>query len=69
MTIDSHCHLSAQDYDLPLNEIIQSAVENGVGKILGVACEAKDWPEWVATSFPLPSIPSSSWMVFSWLLR
>ncbi len=45
MTIDSHCHLSAQDYDLPLNEIIQSAVENGVGKILGVACEAKDWSE------------------------
>ena len=45
MTIDSHCHLSATDYDLPLNQIIQDAQKGGVNKILGVACEAKDWPE------------------------
>ena len=45
MTIDSHCHLSAVDYDLPLNQVIQDAQNAGVASILGVACEAIDWPE------------------------
>ena len=45
MTTDSHCHLSQEDYEIPVSQVIQSAQEAGVGCIMGVACEAKDWPD------------------------
>ncbi len=45
MTIDSHCHLGQDDYEIPVHQVIQEAFDNGVNCIMGVACEAKDWLE------------------------
>ena len=45
MTTDSHCHLSQEDYDVPVHQVIQEAQKVGVGCVMGVACEAKYWPE------------------------
>lgn len=45
MTTDSHCHLSQEDYEIPVHQVIQEAQKAGVGCVMGVACEAKDWPE------------------------
>ena len=45
MTIDSHCHLAQEDYEIPVHQVISDAVQAGVKTVMGVACEAKDWPE------------------------
>lgn len=43
--IDSHCHLSQVDYDLPVADLIKLAEESGVHKMLNIACDTRDWDE------------------------
>lgn len=43
--IDSHCHLSQADYDIPVADIIETAEKEGVQKMLNIACDTNDWPE------------------------
>lgn len=45
MTIDSHCHLDQADYNEPVENIIQRAIEAGVDHILAVACNPDDFEE------------------------
>jgi len=45
MTIDSHCHLSQEDYEISVHQVIETAQNSGVNCVMGVACEAKDWNE------------------------
>ncbi len=56
MTIDSHCHLSQEDYQLPISEIISLAEKEGVNHILAVACDTKDWIELVNLLHQHPSL-------------
>lgn len=43
--IDSHCHLSQADYDIPLADLIKTAEKEGVKKMLDIACDTNDWNE------------------------
>ena len=43
--IDSHCHLSQIDYDLPVADLIKMAQKEGVEKMLNIACDTNDWDE------------------------
>lgn len=43
--IDSHCHLSARDYDIPIADILAKAAKHGVSKCLIVACDVNDFDE------------------------
>ena len=43
--IDSHCHLSQVDYDMPVDDLIKIAEESGVQKMLNIACDTNDWDE------------------------
>lgn len=43
--IDSHCHLSQIDYDLSIDDLIKIAEQEGVQKMLNIACDTKDWNE------------------------
>ena len=43
--IDSHCHLSQADYDLPVHDLIKIAREEGIDKMLNIACDTGDWDE------------------------
>ena len=43
--IDSHCHLSQVDYDLPVVDLIKLAEKEGVQKMLNIACDTNDWGE------------------------
>ncbi|MGN0919207.1 MAG: TatD family hydrolase [Alphaproteobacteria bacterium] len=43
--IDSHCHLSQVDYDLPVADLIEIAHKEGVEKMLNIACDTGDWDE------------------------
>ena len=43
--IDSHCHLSQADYDIPVADLIKMAEEEGVQKMLNIACDTNDWDE------------------------
>ena len=43
--IDSHCHLSQIDYDLPVADLIEMAEKEGVQKMLDIACDTGDWDE------------------------
>ena len=45
MTTDSHCHLAQEDYDQDIHQLVQAAEDAGVGCIMAVACESKDWTE------------------------
>lgn len=43
--IDSHCHLSQVDYDIPVADLIELAKKEGVHKMLNIACDTNDWDE------------------------
>ena len=43
--IDSHCHLCQTDYEIPVVHLIEKAHEEGVEKMLDIACDTNDWPE------------------------
>ena len=43
--IDSHCHLSQVDYDMPVSDLIDIAQKEGVEKMLNIACDTNDWDE------------------------
>ena len=43
--IDSHCHLSQIDYDIPVADLIKLAEEEAVQKMLNIACDTNDWDE------------------------
>ena len=43
--IDSHCHLSQADYDMPLADLIKLSEKEGVHKMLNIACDTNDWDE------------------------
>ena len=43
--IDSHCHLSQADYDMPVADLIKLAENEGVHKMLNIACGTNDWDE------------------------
>lgn len=43
--IDSHCHLSQADYDMPVADLIELAEKEGVHKMLNIACDTNDWSE------------------------
>ena len=43
--IDSHCHLSQADYEIPIADLISKAHEEGVKKMLDIACDVNDWSE------------------------
>ena len=43
--IDSHCHLSQVDYETPVADLIAKAHEEGVEKMLNIACDTNDWSE------------------------
>lgn len=43
--IDSHCHLSQADYDIPVADLIELAQKEGVHKMLNIACDTNDWDE------------------------
>ena len=43
--IDSHCHLSQIDYDIPVADLIELAEKEGVQKMLDIACDTNDWDE------------------------
>ena len=45
MTIDSHCHLCQEDYNMPIDDVIQRALTAGVGHMLAVACNPDDYIE------------------------
>ena len=45
MTIDSHCHLDQADYNEPVDNVIQRALQAGVANILAVACNPEDFAE------------------------
>ena len=43
--IDSHCHLSQVDYDIPVADLIDMAQKADVQKMLNIACDTTDWDE------------------------
>ena len=43
--IDSHCHLSQVDYDIPVDDLVEIAQKEGVEKMLNIACDTGDWDE------------------------
>lgn len=43
--IDSHCHLSQVDYDMPIADLVEMAQKEGVQKMLNIACDTGDWNE------------------------
>lgn len=43
--IDSHCHLSQVDYDIPVADLIDMAQKADVQKMLNIACDTGDWDE------------------------
>ena len=45
MTIDSHCHLCQGDYQIPVSEVIQHALDNGISHMLAIACDPNDFQE------------------------
>ncbi len=54
--IDSHCHLSQADYDMPVTDLIEIAQKEGVQKMLNVACDTNDWDELLKVIQTYPNV-------------
>ena len=54
--IDSHCHLSQADYDIPIADLIEIAQKEGVQKMLDIACDTNDWEELLAAIKKYPNV-------------
>lgn len=54
--IDSHCHLSQADYDMPVADLIEIAQKDGVQKMLNIACDTNDWDELLKAIQTYPNV-------------
>ncbi len=54
--IDSHCHLSQADYDIPVADLIEIAQKEGVQKMLNIACDTNDWDELLKVIKAYPNV-------------
>lgn len=56
MIIDSHCHLTFEDYEDELDTVIQNAIQKGVGMILNVATNKDEYASLIGTLERYPFI-------------
>ena len=56
MIIDSHCHLTFDDYGDEIDNVISSAKKNNIGMILDVATNKSEYPQMIALLEKYPFI-------------
>ena len=53
MIIDSHCHLLARRYEIPINELIEICIAENVSLLLNIATKESEFNEILDISLSL----------------